>query len=63
MKEENLEIAYNEVVNSWKVSQNLLKVSNGSWKTLASLIQPDMDEIARLHGPQIVKIAKQLWEY
>ena len=63
LKEENLEIAYNEVVNSWKVSQNLLKVSNGSWKTLASLIQPDMDEIARLHGPQIVKIAKQLWEY
>ena len=63
LQEDNLEIAYNEVVKSWEVSQNLLKTSRGSWKTLASLIQPDFNEIARLHGPQIVKIAKQLWEY
>lgn len=63
LQEDNLEIAYNEVVKSWEVSQNLLKASRGSWKTLASLIQPDFNEIARLHGPQIVKIAKQLWEY
>ena len=63
LSEDNLEIAYNQVVKSWEVSQNLLKASRESWKNLASLIQPDMDEIARLHGPQIVKIAKQLWEY
>lgn len=63
LSEDNLEKAYNEVVKSWEVSQNLLKASRESWKNLASLIQPDMDEIARLHGPQIVNIAKQLWEY
>ena len=63
LQEDNLQIAYNEMVKSWEVTQNLLKASNGSWKTLCSLIQPDMNEIARMHGPEFVQIAKQLWEY
>ena len=63
LTEPYLEMTYNEVVKTWEIFQNLLKASNGSWKTLVGLVQPDMNEIARMHGPEIVKIAKQLWEY
>ena len=53
--------AYAEVVRSWITFQNLLKASNGSWRTLASLVEPDFNEIARRHGSTWVDIAKQLW--
>ena len=62
MTEENLQRAYDDVVRSWLVTQNLLKASRGSWKTLAGLVQPDMVQIAQRHGPNITNLAKQLWE-
>ena len=62
MTEDNLQRAYDDVVRSWLVTQNLLKASRGSWKTLAGLVQPDMVQIAQRHGPNITNLAKQLWE-
>ena len=62
MTEESLQRAYDDVVRSWLVTQNLLKASRGSWKTLAGLVQPDMVQIAQRHGPNITNLAKQLWE-
>jgi len=62
MTEDNLERAYNDIVRSWLVTQNLLKASNGSWKTLAGLVQPDMVQLSARHGPNIIQLAKQLWE-
>jgi hypothetical protein len=62
MTEENLQRAYDDVVRSWLVTQNLLKASRGSWKALAGLVQPDMVQIAQRHGPNITNLAKQLWE-
>ncbi len=61
LTEPSLERAYAEVVRSWITFQNLLKASNGSWRTLASLVEPDFNEIARRHGSTWVDIAKQLW--
>tara|TARA_R100000479_G_C6384062_1_gene202319 strand:- start:210 stop:1115 length:906 start_codon:yes stop_codon:yes gene_type:complete len=61
MTEDNLQKAYDDVVRSWLVTQNLLKASRGSWKTLAGLVQPDMVQIAQRHGPNITNLAKQLW--
>ena len=50
LKPDALEKAYAEAVRSWQISQNLLKAANGSWRTLAGLVQPDFNEIARRHG-------------
>jgi len=61
LSEANLNRAYNEAVQSWVITQNLLKAANGSWRTLFGLVQPDMTEIARRHGPSIVTLAKQAW--
>ncbi len=61
LTENSLERAYSEVVRSWMTFQNLLKASNGSWRTLAGLVEPDFNEIARMHGSTWVDIAKQLW--
>lgn len=61
LTEENLELAYNDAVRSWKTTQNLVKAANGNWRTLAGLVQPDFVEIAQRHGPDIVKLARQLW--
>jgi hypothetical protein len=61
LSEENLNRAYNEAVQSWVVTQNLLKAANGSWRTLFGLVKPDMTEIARRHGPSITTLAKQAW--
>ena len=63
LSEQNLERAYQEVVRSWIISQNLLKAANGNWHDLAGLVQPDFNEIARRHGPSIVDVAKQLWSF
>ena len=62
MTEDNLQRAYDDVVRSWLVTQNLLKASRGSWKTLAGLVQPDMVQLSARHGPKITQLAKQLWE-
>jgi len=62
LEEDNLQKAYDSMVHSWSVTQNLLKASNGSWKTLAGLVQPDMVQLSARHGPNIIKLAKQLWE-
>jgi len=61
LSKESLNRAYNEAVQSWVITQNLLKAANGSWRTLFGLVQPDMTEIARRHGPSIVTLAKQAW--
>jgi len=61
LSEENLNRAYNQAVQSWVITQNLLKAANGSWNTLFGLVQPDINEIARRHGPSIVTLAKQAW--
>jgi hypothetical protein len=61
LSEANLNRAYNEAVQSWVITQNLLKAANGSWNTLFGLVQPDINEIARRHGPSIVTLAKQAW--
>ena len=58
---ENLELAYQEVVMSWQITQNLLKAANGSWRTLAGLVQPDFEEIRARHGDEILTLAKNLW--
>ena len=63
LKHDALEKAYAEAVRSWQISQNLLKAANGSWRTLAGLVQPDFNEIARRHGPSIVDVANQLWRF
>jgi len=63
LKPEALEKAYADVVRSWQINQNLLKAANGSWRTLAGLVQPDFNEIARRHGPSIVDVANQLWRF
>ena len=63
LKPDALKRAYAEAVRSWQISQNLLKAANGSWRTLAGLVQPDFNEIARRHGPSIVDIANQLWRF
>ena len=63
LKPDALEKAYAEAVRSWQISQNLLKAANGSWRTLAGLVQPDFNEIARRHGPSIVDVANQLWRF
>jgi len=63
LSEKNLERAYQEVVRSWLISQNLLKAARGNWHDLAGLVQPDFNEIARRHGPGIVDVAKQLWSF
>ena len=63
LKPDALERAYAEAVRSWQISQNLLKAANGSWRTLAGLVQPDFNEIARRHGPSIVDVANQLWRF
>ena len=63
LKPEALDRAYAEAVRSWQISQNLLKAANGSWRTLAGLVQPDFNEIARRHGPSIVDVANQLWRF
>lgn len=61
LTESSLERAYAEVVRSWMTYQNLMKASHGSWRTLAGLIEPDFNEIARRYGSTWVDIAKQLW--
>lgn len=61
LTETSLERAYSEVVRSWMTFQNLLKASHGSWRTLAGLVEPDFNEIARKHGSTWVDIARQLW--
>lgn len=63
LKPEALERAYADAVQSWQISQNLLKAANGSWRTLAGLVQPNFNEIARRHGPSIVDVANQLWRF
>lgn len=56
-----LEQAYEDVVQRWLITQNLLKAANGNWKTLFGLVQPDYAMIGTRHGPEILKIAKEAW--
>ncbi len=63
LKPEALDRAYADAVQSWRVSQNLLKDARGSWKELANRVVPDFNEIARRHGPGIIDVANQLWRF
>jgi len=61
LTESSLDRAYNDAVRSWKITQNLIRAANGNWHTLAGLVQPDFNEIARRHGSTILELARQLW--
>jgi len=61
LKPEALEATYQDVVQRWVVQQNLLKAANGNWSNLFGLVQPDFGQIAGRHGPDIVKIAREIW--
>ena len=61
LTDESLERAYNHAVRCWKTTQNLVRAARGNWHTLAGLVQPDFNEIARRHGPNILELARQLW--
>ncbi len=63
LKPENLETAYKNVKHRWITIQNLLKASRSDWRTLFSLVPPDMTQLAMRHGPEITKIAKEAWNY
>ena len=61
LKPETLEEVYKDVQQRWFVIQNLLRDSNGSWKSLFSKVMPDYGLIGQRHGPEILEIAKKLW--
>ena len=59
---DSLEETYQEVLGRWKIIQNLLRASNGDWKTLFGLVQPDFAQISARHGSEILTIAKEHWK-
>ena len=61
LKPEALEATYQDVVRRWVVQQNLLKAANQNWSNLFGLVQPDFGQIAGRHGPEILKIAREIW--
>ena len=61
LKPEALEETYQDVVRRWVVQQNLLKAANQNWSNLFGLVQPDFGQIAGRHGPEILKIAREIW--
>ena len=61
LRPEALEETYQDVVRRWVVQQNLLKAANQSWANLFGLVQPDFGQIAGRHGPEIIKIAREIW--
>mgnify|MGYP007073198639 FL=1 len=61
LKPEALEATYEDVVRRWVVQQNLLKAANQNWSNLFGLVQPDFGQIAGRHGPEILKIAREIW--
>ena len=61
MKPEYLEEAYLEARQRWYVVQTILQSADGSWKNLFSYAQPDFGLIGQRHGPEILKLSKQLW--
>ena len=63
LRKEALEATYEDVVQRWVVQQNLLKAANQSWSNLFGLVQPDFGQIAGRHGPDILKIAREIWRF
>lgn len=61
LSHDRLEQAYEDIMRRWLAVQNLLRLSNGNWKTLFSLVPPDFGQIAVRHGPDVLQIAKQAW--
>jgi hypothetical protein len=61
LRPEALEATYEDVVRRWVVQQNLLKAANQSWGNLFGLVQPDFGQIVGRHGPEILKIAREIW--
>jgi len=61
LRPEALEATYEDVVRRWVVQQNLLKAANQSWSNLFGLVQPDFGQIVGRHGPEILKIAREIW--
>ena len=62
LQEQHLEQVYQDVKRSWTTTQNLIRVANGNWHTLAGLVAPDFTEIARKHGPHILQLAREFWK-
>lgn len=63
LRKEALEATYEDVVRRWVVQQNLLKAANQNWSNLFGLVQPDFGQIAGRHGPEILKIAREIWRF
>ena len=63
LKPEALEATYQDVVQRWLVQQNLLKAANQNWSNLFGLVQPDFGQIVGRHGPDILKIAREIWRF
>jgi len=61
MQDEYLQVAYDSVVHDWKVMQNLFKDSRGSWIELKNRAKLDYPEVLQRYGPDIAKLAQQLW--
>ena len=62
LQEQHLEQVYQDVKRSWITTQNLIRAANRNWHTLAGLVAPDFTEIARKHGPHILKLAREFWK-
>lgn len=61
LSEDSLEAAYEDIVRRWLIVQNLMKASGGSWKKLFSLVAPDMGQLAKRHGPDVMYFANEMW--
>ena len=62
LQEQHLEQVYQDVKRSWITTQNLIRAAQGNWHTLAGLVAPDFTEIAKKHGPHILKLAREFWK-
>ena len=62
LQEDHLENVYQDLKRSWITTQNLIRAANGNWHTLAGLVAPDFTEIARKHGPHILKLAREFFK-
>ena len=56
-----LEESYDMILRRWIVIQNHMRDAKGSWKELFARVNPDFQQIAQRHGPEILTIAKEAW--
>ena len=61
LQDDYLQVAYDDMVRSWIVLQNILKDSQGSWNHIVERNKHDGAEILNRYGPDIYKLSQQLW--